>query len=157
MNGLEDLRSVKDELVDEVQASAAASELSLFPVELVASGAIAIESSSGSDSEDSSSYSSSSESDPPVSRDKAVQFREEVPQGKDYYRHVKSSLIHCADSESKILACGAKLTQNFKLTERVLLIKLPKCIKCFPGTHNRIRTHAEMAEAIDRITKRSKT
>eukprot|EP00438_Fugacium_kawagutii_P024211 Skav223072 [mRNA] locus=scaffold419:156706:166109:+ [translate_table: standard] len=78
MNDLEDIKSVKDELLDEVTASAAAGELSLFPVELVSSGAIQIESSSGSDSDDSSSESSSSESSPPQAASQAVQFREEA-------------------------------------------------------------------------------
>ena len=83
-----------------------------------------------------------------------MQFREEVPEGKVFYKHSKSRLLHCAEANSPLLLCGAKLTDNFKQTERVLFVKLPKCMKCFPGSHNRIRTRAEMAEAIDQITKR---
>eukprot|EP00438_Fugacium_kawagutii_P006143 Skav228576 [mRNA] locus=scaffold1470:20582:34006:+ [translate_table: standard] len=59
---LEELQSVKDELLDLETIAQHADSISLFPNSLVQAGAIAIDSSSGSDS--SSSYSSSSDEEP---------------------------------------------------------------------------------------------
>ena len=58
--GLEDLQSVKEELLSQEEIEKQAENLTLFPLDLLQQGLIQIESSSGSDS-DSSSYDSSDE------------------------------------------------------------------------------------------------
>lgn len=157
-NILEEVASVKDEIIDEQAAQEAATLLSDFPLSLVCAGAIQIDSSSGSESSDNSTDSSDSDSSQALAASSAVmprvEFSEQVPEDKDYYRHAKSGILHSCKLGSKVSSCNVTMGQNFKIVSRTFHVKFPKCMKCFSKNHNRIRTIEGMVSALDSSLKR---
>jgi hypothetical protein len=154
MNALADAESVKEELLDEAQIAAAADQVSLFDLSLVNQGVIELDSSSGSDS--SSDTSSTSSDGPVVARPDLHAFTEEVPDGVNFYRHRKSSIMHRVKCDGRIAACGAVMSSNFVKLPRVLTVRWPKCLKCFPKDPGRIRSIDQMTDALDAALQRSK-
>eukprot|EP00435_Cladocopium_sp_Y103_P002544 s1319_g1.t1 len=152
---LEDLQSVKDEEFNTQSVEAAATELSLFPVELVAAGVVEIESSSGSDSESSTSDSDSTSSET-VAQAQGPKMVEDVPAGLEYYKHAKSGLVHSCKEGQETTSCKIQLGTNFKKLGRQLFVVHPKCIRCFPKNHNRIRSCDQMSANIDAFLKKAK-
>ena len=152
----EDLVDAKEESFDERILADAAERLSLFPVPLVSSGVVAIDSSSGSSSSSSSSSSEDTEDlacalkaqdeDRPV-------FATADP-GEVFYRHRKSGVVHRSVERSQATKCKAKLSQNFVRLGSELHMKLPKCLKRFPGDPDRVRTVEQMTGALDRALAR---
>lgn len=155
MQELEDFDMIKEELVDEDACIRASASLSLFPQELVDCGLVEIESSSGSDSS-SSSDDSSPEMEAPSHGDVVASFSEKVPEGTDYYRHKKSSIMHRCKAGSKTSACNVHMGANFAVVSRVFYIKWPKCLKCFPSSHNRITKLGDLNSALGDALKRAK-
>lgn len=137
MNQLEDVQSVKEEMLDDAEASAAAEQLTLFPIEMVENGAIQIDSSSGSDSEESSSGYSSSDSSEPRARPSAAAYREEVPQDKVFFKHCKSHILHSAPKGECVTDCGVKVSSNFN---DLYMSGFPNVC----GVFQRIRTASEL-------------
>eukprot|EP00435_Cladocopium_sp_Y103_P002600 s4578_g1.t1 len=152
---LEDLQSVKEEEMNTTTLEEAAAELTLYPVELVSAGVVEIESSSGSDSESSSTDSESSSSETVVQA-QAPHMVEEVPSGMDFYKHTKSGLVHSCKEGQETTSCKIQIGVNFKKLGRRLFVVHPKCIRCFPKNHNRIRSCDQMSQNIDAFLKRAK-
>ena len=140
--------------MDEAHAVAAAEDISLFDLEVVQQGAVEIDSSSGSSSDSSSS---SDESDgPAVLKPDVNAFSEEVPEGLDFYKHKKSAIVHRVKSGGNTATCGAVMTKNFQMMPRILRVKWPKCLKCFPKDSNRIRNLDQLSNALDAAVHRCK-
>ena len=157
MQIVEDVQSIKEEAFDEGSLEKLAEDEHLLPLSNVISGCIEIDSSSGSDSDSSSSHSDSSEREVAVERPRApVAFSEDVPGDKDFYKHVKSMIVHSCALNSKISACKLTMNENYKLLDRRLHTKLPKCLRCFPKDNNRIRSLEGLTEALDMSLKRSR-
>ena len=131
----------------------AADEISLFPLEVVASGVVQIDSSSGSDSD--SSTSSTDSSSPEVAQPDAKRAKhlEEVPIGVDFYKHTKSGIVHRCDTGQSVSSCKLTMSANYKKLERKLYVNYPKCLRCFPKDHNRIRNIKQMTESLDQFLK----
>ena len=153
MNLEAECESVKDELDLEHQSKACAAEVSLFPLELVQQGLIAIDSSSGSDS---SEYSESSEEEPEARSRKPDSFSELVPPGFNFWRHAKSGLVHCAKVVAEKTKCGQKITENFTSLDRIIRVRHPKCLNCFPKDPNRIRKVEDLVGHLDAAIKRAR-
>ena len=117
-------------------------------------GVIELDSSSGSDS--SSDTSSTSSDGPVVARPDLHAFTGEVPEGMNFYRHRKSSIMHRVKCDGRIAACGAVMSANFVKLPRVLTVRWPKCLKCFPEDPGRIRSIDQMTDALDAALQRSK-
>ena len=150
-----DVESVKEELFDIGEITQAAESLTLFPSSLVSAGVVEIESSSGSES------SSSSESSSDLAPEESAalpwtepKYSEQVPSDKDFYRHVKSSIVHACPTGRDLSLCKVKMNSNFRMLGRVLEVKLPKCLKCFPKDNNRIRNLEQLNSALDAAVKR---
>eukprot|EP00435_Cladocopium_sp_Y103_P046527 s625_g13.t1 len=154
VNVLGDDESVKEEMLSEQQIAAAADRLSLFDLKLVDQGVVELDSSSGSDSS-SDSYSDSSDG-PVVPVPDANAYSERVPDGINYYKHRKSSIMHKVKPDAAVAACGAAVTANLVLMPRVLHVRWPKCLKCFPRDPSRIRNVDQMVGALDEALKRNK-
>eukprot|EP00435_Cladocopium_sp_Y103_P068453 s116_g31.t1 len=154
VNVANDVESVKEELLDERQIAAAADQVSLFDLQLVGQGIVEIDSSSGSDS--SSDSESTSSDGPVVHQPDANAFSETVPEGVEYYKHRKSSIVHKVKPGSASAACGAVLSSNLQLMPRVLRVRWPKCLKCFPKDSSRIRNVDQMVGALDAVLQRNK-
>eukprot|EP00435_Cladocopium_sp_Y103_P017363 s2638_g4.t1 len=152
---LEDLQSVKEEELNAQAVEAAASELTLYPVEIVSAGVVEIESSSGSDSESSTSDSDSSSGET-VAQAQGPHMVEDVPEGVDYYKHAKSGLVHSCKTGQETTSCKIQIGVNFKKLGRKLYVVHPKCIRCFPKNHNRIRSCEQMSASFDAFLKRSR-
>lgn len=131
-----------------------ADALTLFSIEVVVSGAIAIESSSGSDSSSTSSSTSSDELSVSKQKD-SFQFIETTPDGVEYFKHKKSCLWRSKKIGKDVCACKAKLNSNFLALPRVLHVRYPKCLKCFPKDPNRIRNVVDLNSALDSALKRA--
>lgn len=153
---LQDLESVKEELFDEHACVQASANLSLFPQELVDAGLIAVDSSSGSDSSSDSSEDSSPDLEVPPQPEPKIRFTESIPEGFDFFRRKKSSIMHRCKSGTQISFCNVTMSSNFIPVERVFHIKWPKCLKCFSGCHNRITKLSDMSDAIGNALKRAK-
>ena len=157
LNRLEEIESVKLEAEDVEAVANSAGDLTLFDEELVKSGVIELDSSSGSSSSDTSS---SDESDKEL-RDGTIikdypRYVEHVPDGMDFYRHPKSSIVHCCNSNSKVSKCKVQMTDKYRLLDRTFHVRFPKCLRCFPKNHNRLRTIGEVANAVDLAAKRAR-
>eukprot|EP00435_Cladocopium_sp_Y103_P060549 s295_g22.t1 len=112
---IEELQSVKEEMLDAQIVEAAADKHSLFPVEVVAAGVVEIESSSGSDSSDSSSSESDSSLTEELAKDQPVRFVEHVPQDMDFYKHAKSGIVHgCKLGELRDAGLNATFVESLK-------------------------------------------
>ena len=83
-------------------------------------------------------------------------FSEEVPADLCYFKHKKSAIMHRVKRDAQVAACGAVMGSNFVQLPRVLKVRWPKCLKCFPKDSSRIRTVDQMAEALDAAVQRSK-
>ena len=156
-NLIADNASVKDEALEDEQIASAADSISLFPLNLVTEGIVEVDSSSGSESSSNSSTSSSSSSDSPVvAQPEREAYSEKVPDDCTFFKNKKSSIVHKVKRGCKASACGLSLSSNLQEMPRVLTVRWPKCIKCFPKDSNRLRNVEQMAEAIDIACKRSK-
>lgn len=156
MRGLEDLQSLKEECVDFDDVEMNADQLSLFPQSLAVTGAIAIESSSGSSSS-SSEYSSSDESISDARLKGDVHFTERVPEGFLFFKHRKSGIVHSRKDGQEAFSCKTKLTENFCPLPAVFHVRLPKCLKCFPKDTERIRNLSQLTKAVDAAVKKAKS
>ena len=156
-NQLEDLASVKEEIGDLDAAADSAKDLTLFSEEHMRSGCVELDSSSGSSSSDSSSTHESEGElvDGSIIKD-YPQFEEKVPDGCDFYRHAKSSIVHCCNQGALMSKCKLQMSSKYKRLDRVFRVKFPKCLKCFPKNHNRLRSVDAMATALDAAAKRAK-
>ena len=138
---LEDAQSVKKETFENSEAfEKAAEELTLFPASLVDTGVVEIVSSSGSES---SSYSSSEETESSDAEQGPAEhpvFTENVPEGIDFYKHFKSGIVHSCKAGTSVSRCKLEMSSNYKLVDRVLNVRLPMCLKCFPKDNNRLRS-----------------
>ena len=152
---LEELQSVKEEDLDQSTLEQAAAELTLFPIEVVAAGVVEIESSSGSDSSTTSTESETSSSEEVVQA-QGPQVVEFVPEGVDFYRHVKSGLVHSCKIGESVASCIIQLGANFKKLARKIHVVHPKFIRCFPRNNNRIRSMEQMTDSLDAYLKRSR-
>ena len=123
-------------------------------MDLAHQGVIEIDSSSGSDS--SSDSSSSSTDEPIVPRPALHAYSENVPDGLDFFRHRKSSIVHKVKIGSHIAACGIAMSNNLVKMPRVLSVRSRKCLKCFPKDSNRIRNLDQLGDAIESARQRAK-
>ena len=149
-----DMESVKEEQTSLEQVEAAASSISLFDLEIVDTGVVELDSSSGSESESTSSSSSSGEAAVPQ-RD-AHAFLEVVPDGLTYFKHRKSAIMHKVTTGQKVAACGAQVTANFQELAKRITVRWPKCLKCFPKDGSRIRNLSQLNGALDAVLSKSK-
>ena len=157
MQQLADLESVKEERLDESEAVEAADELTIFPAEAIKSGLVEIDSSSDTDSSSDSGESTDGEREMCAPRTPdAPKFEELVPEDMEYYRHVKSGIIHATKVDSDISFCKVTMGDNFRVMGRKLMIRLPKCIKCFPKNNNRIRSLDGLISGLDNSLKRAR-
>ena len=44
--------------------------------------------------------------------------------------------------------------EKFRLLDRTVRVKFPKCLRCIPKDHNRLRSIADLTTAVDQATKR---
>ena len=147
VNDAGDLESVKEEQLDEAQICAAASNISLFDLNMVENGVVEIDSSSGSSSDsDSSSYSSDEGN---VKRPDVNAFIEHVPEGFEFHKHKKSAIVHKVKCGHKVASCGVQLSANLQKMPQELKVRWPKCLKCFPKDGSRIRSVAQLTGALD--------
>ena len=157
MNELEELQSVKQEVDDLSAVANSAGELTLFDEKYARSGVIELDSSSGSSSDDSTS---SDGSDQQLAERSIIKdypkFEEHVPDGFDFYRHNKSCIIHKCSVGLQVSNCKLQMSDKYKLLERTFHVKFPKCLKCFPKDHNRLRCVEDMTSAIDRAAKKAR-
>ena len=149
-----DVESIKEELGDENQIAAAASSISLFPLDIVDQGVVELDSSSGSES--SSDSSSSSEGEAVVRKPDVNAYCELVPEGFEYYKHRKSAIVHKVKVGKDVAACGLLLSINLQQMSRKISVRWPKCLKCFPKDSNRIRSVAQLTGALDTALKRAR-
>ena len=158
MLDIEDIQSVKEELGDVEGAAEAADMLSVFPLEIVQKGVIEIDSSSGSSSGDdgSSSDSGSDVLQGSIIRD-FPKYVESIPEGLEFFKHVKSGIVHKCKDGSRVSACKLQMSDRYKVLPRELYTKWPKCLRCFPKDHNRIRDVSELIGAVDAAHKKAKT
>ena len=152
-----DLESVKEERMDEGEAVEAADELTILPAEAIKSGLVEIDSSSDTDSSTSSDESTDGEREMCAPRTPdAPKFEELVPEDMEFYRHVKSGIIHATKVDSDVSFCKVTMSDNFRVMGRKLMIRLPKCIKCFPKNNNRIRSLDGLISGLDNSLKRAR-
>ena len=156
MQNVEDLQQVKNEEFDSSSMEQHASSLTLFGTEVTANGLVEISSSSGSSSDGSSSSTSSTE-EVVLPPSKVVSFFEEVPANQDYHRHLKSGIVHSTARDGEVTKCKIKLSDRYRMLDRVFHVKYPKCIRCFPQNHNRLRSVSELTKAFDDIAKRRRS
>lgn len=152
---LEELQSVKNEDFVLQNVESAADDLTLYPAEVVSAGVVEIDSSSGSDSESTTSESSSSSELLPQPNQPG--FKEFVPEGIDFFRHVKSGILHACKTKETVSRCRVNMGQNFRKLGRSFTFRYPKCLRCFPKDHSRIRSVDEMADAFDSVVKRARS
>jgi hypothetical protein len=123
-----------------------ASSLTLFGTEVTANGLVEISSSSGSSSETSSSTSSTEKILPPP---KVVNFSEELPADQDYYRHLKSGIVHSTARKGEVTKCKIKLSERYRMLDRVFHVKCPKVHSLF--------SQNTLTKAFDDIAKRGRS
>ena len=133
-----EVEGIKEELADEAQMVAAASQISLFNLDIVDQGVVELDSSSGSESYSESS--SSSDDDAVVKKPDIHAYSELVPEGVEFYKHRKSAIVHEVKSGKNVASCGAQISTNLQLMPRQISVRWPKCLKCFPKDKNRIRS-----------------
>lgn len=153
MNVAEENESIKEEHDIEEQSRAFAENLSLFPLPVVREGLIEIESSSGSDTDSSSE---SSEEELEGRGREPESYVEHVPPGQVFVRNTKSGLVHCAKSSEGNTKCKQKIGGNFKVLDRVIFLKMPKCLNCFPKDPDRIRKLEDLVNRVDAAVKRAR-
>lgn len=149
-----EIEDVKEELADEAQIAAAASQISLFHLDIVDQGVVELDSSSGSES--SSDSTSTSEDETVVKKPDANAYVEFVPEGFEYYKHRKSAIVHKVKRGQDVASCGVQLSQNLQQMPRQLSVRWPKCMKCFPKDKDRIRSIAQLTGALDAALKRAR-
>ena len=151
---LEELQSVMEEQMDVQVLEQAADAISLFPLEVVSVGVVEIDSSTGSESDSSSSasYSSSTE-EQQEPEEKRARHIEEVPEGQEFFKHVKSGIVHSRATGQLVSQCKLTMSSNYKKLERRLFVNFPKCLRCFPKDHNRIRHVGQLTKSLDTFLK----
>lgn len=156
MQAIEDREAIKEELEDIADCALLADEVTLFGATAAAAGLIEIDSSSGSDS--SSDSSSSSTADSMVCKAREREPLETVPDGFVYYKHRKSMIMHEAKVNGSSTTCHVRLSPNLIALGRRLFFKYPKCLRCFPGNTDRIRSVDQLNKALEAsLTKVSKS
>jgi hypothetical protein len=153
---LEELQSVKEEQLDVQVLEQAADGISLFPLEVVSAGVVEIDSSTGSESDSSSSASYSSSTEEQEPEEKRARHIEEVPEGHEFFKHVKSGIVHSCATGQLVSQCKLTMSSNYKKLERRLFVNFPKCIRCFPKDHNRIRNVGQLTKSLDTFLKAKK-
>ena len=129
----------------------------LFAPEVIETGKVALDSSSGSDSS-SSSTSDSSDQDMAIEEEKHTKtaYQEEVADGLEYYKHLKSKMLHSAKDGSSIFTCKRALNDKYVKMPRLITFKYPHCLGCFKKDDLRIRDVGQMADMLaDSARKRS--
>ena len=116
-------------------------------------GVIETDSSAGSHS--SSESPSSSTDEPVVPRPALHAYSENVPDGVDFSKHRKSSIVHKVKIGSHIAACGVAVSTNLVKMPRVLSVRWPKCSKCFPKASIRIRNLDQVGDANESARQRA--
>ena len=121
----------------------------LFSPDVVEKGKVALDSSSGSDSS-SSTTSESSDQDMAVELEKHTKtaFVETVPEGKDYYKHLKSKMLHSAVAGSVTFVCKRALNDKYVKMPREIRFKYPHCLGCFKKDEFRVRDVSHMADML---------
>ena len=121
----------------------------LFSPDVVEKGKVALESSSGSDSS-SSTTPESSDQDMAVELEKHTKtaFVETVPEGKDYYKHLKSKMLHSAVAGSVTFVCKRALNDKYVKMPREIRFKYPHCLGCFKKDEFRVRDVSHMADML---------
>ena len=147
-----DMESIKEEQDLPENLEKAAEEICLFGTEFASSGMVQIDSSSGSDS--TSSSDDESDTEIPVARENF--YSEVAPDGKVFYKHKKSFIMHICDEDSAMTQCKVRLSRNFEQLPREVRFKYPKCIRCFPKSSGRIRSVEDMIGALDQNAQRRK-
>ena len=152
MLAIHDFSEVKEEqdLINSCEGQA--EQISLFGAKLAGLGLIEIDSSSGSDSSDDSSTDTDGEE--AAVRLRASGYKETVPDGFEFWKHRKSSIVHKVRSGSSTAACKVNLGQNFTKLPMEITFKFPKCLRCFPSDPDRIRSVHDLTAAIDGAVKR---
>lgn len=124
----------------------------------------ALDSLSGSSSCSSNDSSSDADSDDPGGSDPkglmpaaASAFREVIPDGLEFAFRKKSKILHKKKVGAGVFACKTKCSANFTALCAVVTFRFPKCLKCFPVDHNRVRTVDEVVDHLDRFAKRCKS
>ena len=151
---LEDLQSVKEEMLTVEDIEKEAVNVSLFPLDVVQKGLVEIESSSGSSSDSSSDNLSEDEERAPP-KFSHPRYSEDVPADRDFYRHNKSGILHSCETGKRVAVCKVTINANYKLMNRTMQIRYAKCIRCFPKNNNRVRSVDDMVQALDSAVKRS--
>ena len=127
----------------------------LFAPEVVETGKISLDSSSGSDS---SSSETSESSDQEVAADLVqhtnIAFQETVAEGMEYYKHVKSKMLHSAKEGSAVFSCKRALNDKYVKMPHVIKFKYPHCIGCFKKDDFRIRDVDQMANVLAESAKK---
>ena len=79
-----------------------------------------------------------------------------MPEGFTYFVHKKSKLMHRAKQGSNSAICKVVLNANFTETERTLVFRHPKCMRCFVRDHNRLKSVDDVVRVMDEAAKRRK-
>ena len=112
-------------------------------------GKVSVDSSSGSESS-SSSTSESSDQDRARELEKHIKtpFQEVVPEGLEYYKHLKSKMLHSAKEGSSIFNCKRAINDKYVKMPQVIKFRYPHCIGCFKKDDLRIRDANQMADML---------
>ena len=121
----------------------------LFSPAVVETGKVSLDSSSGSDSS-SSTTSESSDQDRAIELEKHTRtaFQEVVAEGLEYYKHLKSKMLHSAKEGSAVFSCKRALSDKYVKMPRVIKFKYPHCLGCFKKDDLRIRDVGKMADML---------
>ena len=112
-------------------------------------GKVSIDSSSGSDSS-SSTTSESSDQDRARELEKHIKttFQEVVSEGLEYYKHLKSKMLHSAKEGSAVFSCKRAINDKYVKMPRVIKFRYPHCLGCFKKVDLRIRDASQMADML---------
>ena len=121
----------------------------LFKPEVVETGKVSIDSSSGSDSS-SSTTSESSDQDRARELEKHIKttFQEVVSEGLEYYKHLKSKMLHSAKEGSAVVSCKRAINDKYVKMPRAIKFRYPHCLGCFKKDDLRIRDGSQMADML---------
>ncbi len=121
----------------------------LFTPDVVKTGKVSLDSPSGSDSS-SSTTSDSSDQDRAVELEKHTKtaFQEVVAEGLEYYKHLKSKMLHSAKEGSAVFSCKRALNDKYVKMPRVIKFKYPHCLGCFKKDDLRVRDVGQMADML---------
>lgn len=121
----------------------------LFSPEVVQTGKVSLDSSSGSDSSsDSTTESSDQETVAELVQHTKNVYQEHVPDGFEFYKHTKSSMLHCAKVGCAVFECKRALNNKYSKMPTVIKFKYPHCLGCFKKDDLRIRNIDQLADAL---------